>query len=140
MELGADEVIPEEFETAVEIFTRILYTYLIPTSEIEHLVSEIRAGGYQMLRSVNTPSYSFDNLRVLVPDVEIRTIRINDDSPYAGKLLKDTMIRSEYQVSIVAIRRDQQMIISPGGEEQLISGDLVMVLGSPDNIISAFSF
>jgi K+/H+ antiporter YhaU regulatory subunit KhtT len=93
-----------------------------------------------MLRSVNTPSYSFDNLRVLVPDVEIRTIRINDDSPYAGKLLKDTMIRSGYQVSIVAIRRDQQMIISPGGEEQLISGDLVMVLGSPDNIISAFSF
>ena len=139
MDLGADEVIPEEFETAVEIFTRILYTYLIPTSEIERLVSEIRAGGYQMLRSVNTPSYSFDDLRVLMPEVEIRTIRIADDSPYAGKMLKETMIRSNYQVSIVAIRRGQQMTVSPGGEEVLCSGDLVMVLGSPDNIIRAFS-
>jgi CPA2 family monovalent cation:H+ antiporter-2 len=113
MELGADEVIPEEFETAVEIFTRILYTYLIPTSEIERLVSEIRAGGYQMLRSINTPSYTFENLRVLVPDVEIRTIRIAGESPYVGKMLKETMIRSTYQVSIVAIRRGQQMIVSP---------------------------
>ncbi|HOL41518.1 cation:proton antiporter [Methanospirillum sp.] len=139
MELGADEVIPEEFETAVEIFTRILYTYLIPTSEIERLVSEIRAGGYQMLRSINTPSYSFDDLRVLVPDVEIRTIRIADDSQYAGKMLKETMIRSTYQVSIVAIRRGQQMIVSPGGDEILCAKDLVMVLGSPDNIIRAFS-
>ncbi len=139
MELGADEVIPEEFETAVEIFTRILYTYLIPTSEIERLVSEIRAGGYQMLRSINTPSYSFDDLRVLVPDVEIRTIRIAEDSQYAGKMLKETMIRSTYQVSIVAIRRGQQMTVSPGGDEVLCVGDLVMVLGSPDNIIRAFS-
>ncbi len=139
MELGADEVIPEEFETAVEIFTRILYTYLIPTSEIERLVSEIRAGGYQMLRSINTPSYTFENLRVLVPDVEIRTIRIAGESPYVGKMLKETMIRSTYQVSIVAIRRGQQMIVSPGGDEVLCASDLVMVLGSPDNIIRAFS-
>lgn len=139
MELGADQVIPEEFETAVEIFTRILYTYLIPTAEIERLVNEIRAGGYEMLRSINTPSYSFDDLKVLVPDVEIRTIRITTDSQYAGKYLKETMIRSDYQISVVAIRRGQEMMISPGGEEQLTAGDLVMVLGRPENIIMAFS-
>jgi CPA2 family monovalent cation:H+ antiporter-2 len=138
MELGADEVIPEEFETAVEIFTRILYTYLIPTTEIERLVREIRAGGYQMLRSINTPAYTFDDLRVLVPDIEIRTIRISDGSPYTKKMLKETMIRSNFQVSIVAIRRGQQMTVSPGGEEILNSGDLVMVLGRPDDITKAF--
>jgi len=71
--------------------------------------------------------------------VEIRTIRIADDSPYACKMLKETMIRSNYQVSIVAIRRGQQMTVSPGGEEVLCRGDLVMVLGSPDNIIRSFS-
>jgi CPA2 family monovalent cation:H+ antiporter-2 len=138
MELGADEVIPEEFETAVEIFTRILYTYLIPTTEIERLVREIRAGGYQMLRSINTPAYTFDDLRVLVPDIEIRTIRISDNSSYTKKMLKETMIRSNFQVSIVAIRRGQQMTVSPGGEEILNNGDLVMVLGRPDDITKAF--
>jgi monovalent cation:H+ antiporter-2, CPA2 family len=139
MDLGADEVIPEEFETAVEIFTRILYTYLIPTTEIERLVGEIRAGGYHMLRSINTPPYSFEELKVLVPDIEIRTIRIPDNSKYNGMPLKETMIRSRYQVSIVAIRRDQEMIVNPGGEEKIHPGDLVMVLGRPDNILTAFS-
>lgn len=139
MDLGANEVIPEEFETAVEIFTRILYTYLIPTVEIERLVGEIRAGGYQMLRSINTPSYSFEDLRVLVPDIEIRTIRITEDSPYVGILLKETQIRSRFQVSIVAIRRGQQMLVSPGGEVRIQDDDLVMVLGKPDAISIAFS-
>lgn len=138
MELGADEVIPEEFETSVEIFTRILYTYLVPTEEIEKLVGEIRAGGYEMLRSINTPQYSFADLRALVPEIEIRTIRMKDDSPYAGQMLKDTLIRSRFKVSIVAIRRGHEMLVSPGGEEYIQKDDLVMVLGKPEDIKAAF--
>ena len=137
--LGADEVIPEEYETAVEIFTRILYTYLIPSDEIERLVGEIRSKGYQMLRSVNMPSYTFEDLKVLVPDIEIRTIRITDKSPYSGKMLKETMIRSMYHVSIVAIRRGMEMHVNPGGVELITEGDLVMVLGKPEDIIVAFA-
>lgn len=52
--LGADEVIPEEFETSVEIFTRVLNKYHIPHEEIEKLVAEIRANGYEKLYA--TPS------------------------------------------------------------------------------------
>ena len=91
-----------------------------------------------MFRNINTPSYSFENLKILVPDIEIRTIRIADDSIYAGMLLKETMIRSTYQVSIVAVRRGSQMIVSPGGDEKLLADDLVLVLGRPDNILTAF--
>ncbi len=50
-ELGADEVIPEEFETAVEIFIRVLNHYLVPQQEIDRFMTEVRADGYQMLRS-----------------------------------------------------------------------------------------
>ena len=53
-------------------------------------------------------------------------------------LLKETMIRSTYQVSIVAVRRGSQMIVSPGGDEKLLADDLVLVLGRPDNILTAF--
>ncbi|MFH0966199.1 MAG: cation:proton antiporter, partial [Methanobacteriota archaeon] len=117
LELGADEVIPEEFETSVEIFTRILHRYLIPEDEIERLVREIRAGGYQMLRSVSTSPFTFDDLRELVPDIDLRSIRIKRESPLVGISLSDSQLRSRYQVSVVAIRRGRQMIISPGGEE-----------------------
>ena len=47
--LGADEVIPEEFETSVEIFTRVMTKYLVPHEEIEKLVAEVRADDYSVI-------------------------------------------------------------------------------------------
>ncbi|MBU2552290.1 MAG: cation:proton antiporter, partial [Proteobacteria bacterium] len=36
-QIGADEVIPEEFETAVEIYARLLRRFLVPQNEVERL-------------------------------------------------------------------------------------------------------
>lgn len=47
---GADEVIPEEFETSIEIFTKVLEKYLVPKVEIDNCIAQIRADGYQMFR------------------------------------------------------------------------------------------
>jgi CPA2 family monovalent cation:H+ antiporter-2 len=47
--LGADEVIPEEFETSVEIFARVLEKYLVPKDEIDKYIDEIRAEDYDVL-------------------------------------------------------------------------------------------
>ena len=41
-EMGADQVIPEEFETAIDLFERILKKLLIPKGEIEAAISRIR--------------------------------------------------------------------------------------------------
>jgi CPA2 family monovalent cation:H+ antiporter-2 len=79
--LGADEVIPEEFETSVEIFSRILEKYLLPKDEIEKLVCEIRTDGYQMFRSLSRDSTPSEELQLCLPDVEITSFaweRIGD--------------------------------------------------------------
>ncbi len=49
-QLGANEIIPEEFETSVEIFARVLAKYRIPRDRIEALVAQIRSDGYELLR------------------------------------------------------------------------------------------
>jgi len=138
MELGADDVIPEEFETSIEIFTRILHKYLIPEDEVERLIREIRSGGYQMLRSVSTSPVTFDDLRELVPDIDMRSIRIPRNSPWAGTSLTKSQLRSRFHVSVVAIRRGNRMIINPGGEEMIQGSDILMIIGRPDDIMSAF--
>jgi CPA2 family monovalent cation:H+ antiporter-2 len=56
---GADEVIAEEFETSVEIFTVVLNKYFIPRDQIDAFISEVRAGGYQMLRKKSEPRQVF---------------------------------------------------------------------------------
>ena len=138
LDIGADEVIPEEFETSIEIFTRILHKYLIPEDEIERLIREIRSGGYQMLRSISSSPATFDDLREMVPDIDTKTIRIPATSPWAGLCLIESQLRSRFHVSVVAIRRGTRMIINPDGEEKIQASDILMVIGRPDDILNAF--
>jgi K+:H+ antiporter len=53
LDLGASQVIAEEFESSIEIFTRVLHAYLVPEADIDAVAAEIRAAGYQMLRPRN---------------------------------------------------------------------------------------
>ncbi|MCK7480543.1 MAG: hypothetical protein M0C28_27410 [Candidatus Moduliflexus flocculans] len=48
--LGADDVIPEEFETSIEIFTRVLEKYHIPRNVVDAQVKVLRGECYGMLR------------------------------------------------------------------------------------------
>ena len=48
--LGADEVIPEEFETSIQIFTHILQNFLVPEDDIEHLIDKVRADNYKLFK------------------------------------------------------------------------------------------
>jgi CPA2 family monovalent cation:H+ antiporter-2 len=103
-ELGADEVIPEEFETSVEIFTRVLTKYLIPRDRIERLVAEVRSDGYEMFRSLSIESSSFSDLKLQLPDIEISALRVAERSPLVGKSLVQIELRRSYGATVLAIR------------------------------------
>jgi len=136
-ELGADEVVPEEFETSVEIFTRVLRKYLIARDEIEKFVSEVRSDGYQMLRSRSRDSLSFSDLSLNLPDVEINTLRVAERSPVDGQALGQVELRKRYGVSVLAIRRGETTLSNPGAETRILGNDVVVVLGAPDRIAEA---
>jgi CPA2 family monovalent cation:H+ antiporter-2 len=133
-ELGANEVIPEEFETSVEIFTRVLAKYLIPRDEIEALVAEIRADGYEMFRSLLKESSSFADLNLQIPNVEISALRIFERSPLVGKTLAEIELRKKYGVTVLAIRRNSQILSNPNVNIPFCANDVLFVLGPPDRI------
>ena len=131
LELGADQVIPEEFETSVEIFTRVLSRYLVPRSDIESVVSEIRSEGYQMLRTPEPMAFSVRGAELALPDMEIGTFRVEPDAEIGGSTLKDLDLRHRYQVTVLALRRDQGLVTNPAGSERLGPGDVVVMMGTP---------
>ena len=133
-ELGADEVIPEEFETSVEIFTRVLAKYFIPRDEIERLVAEVRSDGYEMFRSLSKESSSFSDLKLQLPDVEISTLRVAERSPLVGKSLAETEMRKKYRVTVLAIRRNSQILSNPNVNMPFCANDVLFVLGPPDRV------
>ncbi len=132
--LGADEVIPEEFETSVEIFTRVLKKYLTPEATIDHYVQEVRADTYDMLRNPSDFSADFSDLRVNLPNLTMRTLMVEQGSPVSGRTLADLNIRKQHAVSVLAVKRQQQVIENPSGEMDLQPGDEAIVVGAPEKI------
>ncbi|MDD5642796.1 MAG: cation:proton antiporter, partial [Syntrophales bacterium] len=121
-ELGADDVVPEEFETSVEIFTLVLRKYLVAKEEIERFVTQVRADGYLVLRGISKQMDSFrDGMRHL-HDLEISTFRLSGQAPLAGKSLAEMELRKQYGVTVLAIRRDSQMLPNPEPDMQLLAG------------------
>ncbi len=132
--LGANEVIPEEFETSVEIFTRVLMNYLVPQEKIEAFIAEVRSGGYEMLRSLSKKHPSLSDVKLALPDVQISTLSIHPSSTVAGRTLHDIDLRKKFKVTLLAIRRGGEVISNPAGDMRLLGGDMLILLGKPENI------
>jgi CPA2 family monovalent cation:H+ antiporter-2 len=126
--LGVNEVIPEEFETSVEIFSRVLNRYLIPRDEIDRFVTEVRSDGYEMFRRLPQDGTAFCDLQSYIPDVQINTVRVGDTSPFAGKTLSEVELRKKYGVNLLAIRRDKEILSNPDADTKIEAGDILVLL------------
>ena len=138
-DLGANDVIPEEFETSIEIISRVLHRYFIPVDEIEKHISEVRKGGYEMFRNVQQKYAVFPELKQHLPDIDIETIRIETTSPLVEKTLAELALRKKYGVTVLAIQRGKETITIPSGETRLLERDIIVLIGTRDRIAGVSS-
>ncbi|HSF32940.1 MAG TPA: cation:proton antiporter, partial [Candidatus Tectomicrobia bacterium] len=135
--LGANEAIPEEFETSVEIFARVLRRYLVPREEIEREIAAIREDGYEMLRGLRPPPLFFAEIQRHLADLEVETFRIEAQAPAAGKTLAELHLREHVGITVLVIQRHGETLTNPGGGTALQAGDLVITLGKPTQFAAA---
>jgi CPA2 family monovalent cation:H+ antiporter-2 len=126
-DLGADEVIPEEFETSIEVLSRTLSVHQIPRSDIEAFIEEIRADGYRMSRNIPVGLAEFRDFQL--PSVEVRRFRLEADAPADGKTVEELGLRKQYGVTLLALRREDGVVSSPGAATRLAAGDILLVTG-----------
>lgn len=62
----------------------------------------------------------------------IDQVEIGDSSPVIGKSIAEIELRSRTGTTIISIERDGNVINNPGATEVLRSGDLVALMGNPD--------
>lgn len=136
--LGANEVIPEEFETSVEIISLVLKKYLVPKDEIDQFITSIRSDGYDMFRTLSKKSASLADLKLHFHHIEIMVYKVGEQSIIAGKTLEQLDLRNKFGISILLIRRgDSEILSNPKGATQIQGKDVVIVLGSPEKISGA---
>ncbi|MDE3241255.1 MAG: cation:proton antiporter [Nitrospirota bacterium] len=133
-ELGADEVVPEEFETSIEIFTLVLRTYKLPQEFILHKAEQVRREGYALLRRKRLPELAHHLRGGTLTDAEVETCRIELDSPAAGKTLAEVSIRPRTGASVIALTRNGVTESNPSLKVRLEGGDVVVLLGNRDQI------
>jgi len=132
--LGVDEVIPEEFETSVEIMARALKTFLIPQNMIEEFVSDVRRDGYEMLRSISRRHSHAIGIGSYLSGAEIATFQVVGGALLQGQSLREGTLRSLSGATILAIKRGDEMVPNPDPVWQLATGDTVLVLGTPQQL------
>ncbi len=136
---GANEVIPDEFETSVEIFSRVLTRYLIPRDDIDRFIAEVRADGYQILRTPTFRASNFDDLKLHIPDMEVSAVEVKSESSVHGQTIKNINLRKSFGVTLVALKRGNQTITNPSPNEKLHTGDVLFLIGSHKEIACALS-
>ncbi|WP_455242474.1 cation:proton antiporter domain-containing protein [Petrachloros mirabilis] len=138
-DLGADDVVPEEFETSIEIFALVLRTYNLPQDFITRKAEQVRREGYALLRRSELPELAHHLRGGTLTDAEVETCRIDDDSPAVGKTFADLSIRPRSGASVIALTRSGVTESNPSLKTKLMAGDIVVLLGSRTQIRRAMS-
>jgi monovalent cation:H+ antiporter-2, CPA2 family len=134
--LGATQVIPEEFETAIEIFERVLTKYLLPQGEIRQIIGRIRKDNYGIFRDSSRKPSRFSMMKDL-PNIEIAALKVQEGSLLVGRGLAEVDFRNSVGATLVAIKRGNEIIENPGPHSVFKKGDIAYVLGKPDQIAGA---
>ena len=129
-QLGADDVVPEEFETSIEIFSLVLQTYKLPQSFVMQMVTQVRHEGYALLRRSESPELEHHLRGGTLADAAVETCRIDDDSPAQGKTLAEIALPSRTGASVIAWTHAGVTQANPSENTRLMAGDIVVLLGS----------
>lgn len=128
--LGASAIIPEEFETAVEIFARVLTVYEVPRNLVQELTGRVRGEHYEVLRDTAASA-----MRVVLPHanvlekLEIKSCWLRKGSPADGRTLGDLRLRTVTGATVVAVRRASGLILNPAPDHRFEADDTAILVG-----------
>lgn len=130
--IGADQVLPEKLEIAIDLLNRILVRRLVPQNEVNRILTHIRninLGVFSEKDLVNKPSIldEFSN-------INITAVKVEPDSAAEGRSLIEIDLRKTTGVTVLAIRRGSDVIEHPVPETVLNKNDIAYLLGNPEQI------
>lgn len=134
---GADEVIAQEFETSIEIFTRVLEHYHIPRNVIRAETRALRGEGYKMMRSPSVTQLPESFLDLLAAGTT-EVFRLDEGSPAVGATISGLDLRRRTGVTVIAVVRNEASHPNPHPDLRLEAGDHLVLVGSHAAMEQAF--
>ncbi|MGQ9896829.1 MAG: cation:proton antiporter domain-containing protein [Acidobacteriota bacterium] len=139
--LGVQQVIPEEFETSLAIFARVLSEYGLSRHYIQQQVEMIRREGYRLLNT-DCPERTtlIPELATVIENATTLAIRLSPEALAVGQSLRKLALRPTFGVTVVAIQRGAETTVNPDADVVLEAGDVLVLLGRPEKLESATAY
>jgi len=126
---GANLVIPEEFETSIEIFSRVLREYRIPNHVIEQQVELVRMEGYSMFRGLSLNVESLARFSTYLAATLTESVQVEADHWAAGRQIGQLELKQHTGTRLIAFIRGGQVHPNPEPGLELAVGDVLILFG-----------
>jgi CPA2 family monovalent cation:H+ antiporter-2 len=136
LKAGADTVIPEEFETSLQIFSKALSQYHVPMNVILQQINLIRQDSYEMLRA-DDMTISPKHLMDVITKSVTETFFIGQDFYAIGRSLRELDLRAKTNANVLAIVRESAAINTTTGTEIIQYGDIIVLMGTHQAVDAA---
>ena len=133
-ERGISEVVQPEFEASLEMLRQTLSHLQISRNEIHTLTSQYRRNMYLPTFKNSEEYEKLSQIRDAGFLLDTNWLRVDEHSPCSGKSISELAIRATTGVTVVSIVRNGDIITNPNPEQKLITGDLVALIGTSNQL------
>ena len=102
-----------------------------------HVVAPTIIGGHRMAVALTKPAVSefMDSITANELGLGFEQVEVDAASHLVGQELRETPIRSELDVVIISIRRqDGEIIFNPAGNCEILAGDILIAIGRSESL------
>ncbi len=137
LELGANDVVVEEFEASLELFAKALESYEIPVNRIWRELESVRGEHYGLFRGRPHPDLRLDTLKHLGIHNALELVEVETTAAAIGETASVIDLRKRTGAIQVAVVRDGQPIHERQAETRYRAGDTVVLIGDRASLDAA---
>jgi CPA2 family monovalent cation:H+ antiporter-2 len=138
-DLGAQLVIHPELEGGLQVLRHTLLQLGFPLQEVRRYADTVRREHYDALVKSHGEHALLRELLDAAESIEIAWRKIPADSPMVGRTLGEATLRTKTGATLVAIKRHNELMVSPAVHTVFQAGDRLGLLGSTEQLEAAES-
>jgi CPA2 family monovalent cation:H+ antiporter-2 len=137
---GADRVVAEEYESAIEIYTWVLDQLHVPRNVIAAHTRVLRGEDYRLLRGeAATPAGISRAVADALAGGTTDVFRVTEGTAAAGRDLRELDLRQRTGATVLAVVREDRPLVPPPSDLRLLPGDALVLVGAHAQIEDAFA-
>jgi len=133
---GASEVVPETFESSLMLASHALVLLGVPLRRVVRRIREVREHRYSLMRGFfhggTDEAEDPDEAR----EPRLHSVTLATGAGASGRSLGELALE-DLGVRVTALRRREQRMISPDPQTALQEGDVIVLLGTPEQLAAA---